>query len=330
MLLEQVEKTIKKYQLIESGDKIVVCVSGGPDSMCLLHILGKIKKKQNDSFSICVAHVNHKIRQEADEETKYVEDYCKKNDIECFVKKCDVIDIAKEEKRGLEETGRKIRYAFFEEVANKVGANKIAIAHNENDTVETVLMNVIRGSGSSGLKGIEPIRDKRYIRPLIETKREQIENYCEENNLDPKIDQSNFDNKYTRNKVRNELIPYLKEEFNPNIIDSIQKLSEIITDEQNYLEKMVHNIYEQAKIKESQKEIILDLKKFNEQDIVIKRRLTLYTISKLFGSAKNIEKIHVEDIIKLCKRNIGNKYLTPNKNTKVFLKKGKIFFMSIV
>ncbi len=325
---EKVLKTIVQFKLIESGDKIVIGVSGGPDSMCLLNILKDIMSDETNklSFSICVAHVNHGIREEAEEETKYVQDYCKKNNIPIYIKRIDVPKMARENKIGLEEAGRNARYKFFEEVVQETNSNKIAIAHNLNDRAETVLMNLIRGSGPLGLKGIEAKRGK-YIRPLIQIDRTDIEEYCEKEKLNPKIDKSNKDNTYRRNKIRNLLIPYLKEEYNPNIIEAITKLSEIMEDEQNYLEKIVNNIYEKLVIEERKGEIILNWKEFNKQDIVIKRKLIIYTINKLLKTKRNIEKIHIEDIIKMCNNNIGNKYLTPNKNIKVFIKKGKMSFI---
>lgn len=325
---EKVLKTIQKYKLIESGDKIVIAVSGGPDSMCLLDVLRKLKEKLK--IEIVVAHVNHSIREEADSETLYIKEYCNKHDIEIYIKKENVIELAKKDKIGIEEEGRKVRYKFFDEVLEKANANKIAIAHNMNDKAETVLMNIIRGSGSLGLKGIEPKRDEKYIRPLIEIQRSEIEEYCRINKLDPKHDKSNDDNTYTRNRVRNVLIPFLKENFNPNIINGINKLSIIMTEEQNYLEKIVNNIYNDVKIEEKPKTIVLDLKKFNKEDVYIRKRLLFLAINKLFNNTKNIEKIHIDDIIKLCERNIGNKYLTPNKNTKVYINKGKIFIIATI
>jgi len=327
---KQVLDTIKKYNLIQENDNIVIGVSGGPDSMCLLDVLKNIK---NDNilgleFNIYVAHINHMLREEANEEEEYVQEYCSKNDIKCYIKRENVKKLAENRKVGIEEAGRLLRHEFFEEILNKTNSNKIATAHNLNDKIETVLMNIIRGSGTSGLKGIEAKRDGKYIRPIIEVSREDIEKYCEENKINPKIDKSNKENIYTRNKVRNVLLPFIKEEFNPNIVSSLNRLSEIITDEQNYLEKIVHNMYIETVQKEQKDEIILDLKKFNSLDIVIKRRMVLYTINKVLKTIKDIEKIHIEDIIKLCKNNIGNKYLTPNKNIKIFIKKGKIFFIS--
>ena len=140
MLEEKVKSTIKKYDLIKNGDNIVVGVSGGPDSMTLLNVL--INLKENLNLKITVAHINHMIRQEAEEETKYVQNFCKQRDIECFVKREKVEELAKNNKIGTEEAGRKLRYSFFEEVLEKVNANKIATAHTANDNSETVLMNI--------------------------------------------------------------------------------------------------------------------------------------------------------------------------------------------
>ena len=390
---EKILKTIKKYNLISNGDKIVVAVSGGPDSMCLLNILKNLRPKF--STELFVAHINHMIREEADSETEYVKNYCEKNNIKCFIKRANVLEMAKEQKKGTEEMGRIVRYDFFEYVANEVSANKIAIAHTENDNAETILMNLMRGASLEGLKGIEPIRGK-YIRPLIECNREEIEKYCEINKLDPKFDKTNNDNTYTRNKIRNLLIPYIKKEFNPNIIETLNRLAVLARQDATYFNKIVKESYadillyeninnndinnvnenlekyivkeekitrniEQKlnnskiltdkievtkldnikaeekveknniniEIEKKSKHIILDLKKFNKLEYVIKSRVLLDSINKLLGTTKGIEKINIEDMIKLCEKNIGNKCLIPNKNVKIFVKKGKIFFTKL-
>lgn len=332
---EQVHNCIKKYNLINENDKVVIGVSGGPDSICILHVLYTLREKLN--FEIYVAHINHMIRQEADEETKYVQDFCENLGMECFVKKIDVQKVANDQKRGTEEAGRIIRYEFFNEVAKKVSANKIVTAHNSNDNAETVLLNILRGSGLSGLKGIEPIRENKYIRPLLETNREDIEEYCKMHNLSPKIDKSNLESVYKRNKVRNELIPYIQKEYNPNILKTVNRLSEVAREENEYMEKITEksfkDVYVGATIggpsfeEMSQNQIILDLKKFNNLELVIKRRVILYTVNKVVGNTMGIEKVNIEEIVKLCNNNIGNKYLTPTKNIKVFVKNRKIYFI---
>ena len=229
MLKEQVLNTIKKYDLINENDKIICGVSGGPDSICMLDILKDLKEELK--FELIVCHVNHLIREEAISDEEYVVNYCKVNNIKYYVKRIDVKKYADNNKQGTEEAGRNVRYEFFEEILQKEGANKIAIAHNKNDKIETIIMNMLRGSGISGLKGIEPKRENKYIRPLIETERTSIEEYCEEKNLRPRIDKTNFINDCTRNKIRNVVIPYIKNEFNPNIINTMDRLSSIIEEE---------------------------------------------------------------------------------------------------
>ena len=198
-------KTIEKYDLIKNGDKVVLAVSGGPDSIFMLDILNKIRKEEsfNLKYDIVVCHVNHLIREEATEDENYVKNFCEKNNIQCFIKRIDVKEIANNKKIGTEEAGRIARYDFFEEILEKTKANKIAIAHNKNDKVETIIMNLLRGTGTLGLKGIEPKRENKYIRPIIEIERDEIEKYCEQNKLNPRIDKTNLENIYTRNKIRN-------------------------------------------------------------------------------------------------------------------------------
>ena len=327
-MLEDVLKTIQKYNLINSQDRIVIGVSGGPDSMCLLDILNKLKEKLN--IEIFVAHINHMIRKEADEETEFVKNFCDEIGVKCFVKKIDVIKKSTDEKIGTEEAGRKARYDFFEEVMKTVGANKIATAHNANDNAETVLMNIFRGTGTQGLKGIEPIRDEKFIRPIIECERADIENYCEQNNLNPKIDLSNFENEYTRNKIRNIIIPELKKEFNPNIIKALNKLSVLAKQENEFIQNYVENLVENELDINFTDYTSIDLKKFNNLEYFIKSKVILKLIQKVLGSTQGIEKIHIDDIIKLCSKNIGNKYLTPNKNVKVLVKSGRIYFIKLL
>lgn len=329
-LTTKVLETIKRYNLIENGDRLVLGVSGGPDSICMLNVLNDIRNDKNlhMEFDIIVAHVNHLIRKEAIEDEKFVEVFCKKIDVPFYSKSIDVQKIANNSKIGTEEAGRNARYEFFDEILENTNSNKIAIAHNKNDKVETMIMNMLRGSGIAGLKGIEPIKNNKYIRPLIECERFEIEQYCTVNNIDARIDRTNFENVYTRNKIRNVVIPYIKQEFNPNIIQTMDRLSELVKEEDEYLENTVKNKYKELIIEEKEKQFVMDLKGFNKQEKVIKSRLLLYTISRLLGTTKGIEKIHIEDVIKLCNNNIGNKYLTPNKNIKILLKNHKIYFIS--
>ena len=325
---EKVKEIIKKYNLINTGDKIVLGVSGGPDSIAMLDILRQLKSEME--FEIYVVHINHSIRgEDADEDEEYVKNYCRKYEIECFTKKIDVPTIARTEKIGTEEAGRKVRYEYFEEILKETGSNKIAIAHNKNDNVETIIMHLLRGSGISGLKGIEPIRENKFIKPLIECDRQEIEKYCEENNLQPRIDKTNFENECTRNKIRNIVIPYIKKEFNPNIIETMTRLSDVISSENDFIENIAKENYNKILVIEGKDKIELKLKEFNLLDEVLKNRIILIATKKLFGSTQGIEKVNIVDIIKLCNNNIGNKFLMRNKNLKVLIQNKKINFIKI-
>ena len=338
MIKEKVIETIKKYNLIVDGDKIVLGVSGGPDSISMLYLLNEIKNEKIINFDIVVAHINHGLRENAILDENYVKEFCEQLSIPFYVLHANVEEEAIKRKKGLEETGREIRYEFFDEILKKENANKIAIAHNKNDSTETVLMNLIRGTGISGLKGIEKINGI-YIRPLIEIERTEIEKYCEDTNLSPRHDETNDENIYTRNKMRNIIIPYIKKELNPNILKTITRLSEIAKEESDYIQEQAEKAYyniciEENIIKENvynnenKSTIILDLKKFNTEHILIQKKVILIAINKLFGTTNGIEKIHIEDIIKLCNNNIGNKFLTPNKKTKIVIKNKKIYVES--
>lgn len=320
-MLDKVKKTIEKFNLIKDEDKVVVGVSGGPDSICLLNVLHELK------YNICVAHINHGLRENAVIDEKFVTDFCESISVPCFVKRVKL----KENLSGmtLEEAGRKVRYDFFHEVMEKENCTKIATAHNSNDNAETVIMNIIRGSGMSGLKGIEPIRDDVIVRPLIECTRKEIEKYCLNKNLNPRHDESNDETIYTRNKIRLELIPYIEKNINSNVVSNINRMSEIISDEERFIKEQVDISYEACMVKEFDDKLVCNLKEFNKLDNVIKRRLIIKFIIKVLGNAKDIERVHIEDILKLCSNNIGKKYTMPNKHIKVYVDKGKVEFIKM-
>ena len=341
MLEKEVYDFITKYNLIENGDRVVLGVSGGPDSICMLNILHNICVQKLIDFEIIVCHINHGLRENAILDENFVKEFCEKIGVQCFVKHVDIKKIAEEQKRGLEETGRIIRYEFFDEILQKTNSNKIAIAHNINDKVETIIMNIFRGSGTAGLIGIEA-QNGKFIRPLIEIKRVDIEKYLKEQNIVARHDESNDENIYTRNKIRNIVLPFIEKEFNPNIVDTIDRLSYIVKEQEEYLESQTEKCYNDVCEQElnltpdyrlnnkNNATIVIDLKKFNSLEKVIQKRVILYSIKKIFGTTRGIEKIHIDDIIKLCNNNIGNKYLTPNKNLKVEIKMKKLRISAII
>jgi tRNA(Ile)-lysidine synthetase-like protein len=232
-LIKTVLNTINENNMFTSGDKVIVAVSGGPDSLCLLHILYKLKERLN--ISLYVAHVNHCLRgNESDEDEKFVKEFCKKINVEFRSIKVDINKVASKYNLSCETAGRKIRYEFFEELKSQFGAQKIAVAHNANDQAETVLMRIMRGTGLDGLTGIKPVRDDIFVRPLINTTRNEIEKYCEENGLKPRIDKTNYETIYSRNKIRLELIPYMEKNFNKDVIRSLNRLAQTIRVDNDY------------------------------------------------------------------------------------------------
>ena len=305
----KVLETISKYKMIKPGDKIVAGISGGPDSMCMLHLLDRLKKDFN--LSIFAAHLNHQFRgREADKDAYYVKDICNKWGIPSFIKVFDVAAYAKDIGVSDEEAGRNIRYQLYDDVARKVGANKIAVAHNLNDNVETVFMNIIRGSGIDGLKGIEAVRDN-IIRPLINIDRADIEKYCKEEGIVPRIDKTNLEPIYGRNKIRLELLPYIENNFNSNIINTISRFSDIVSAENEYIALKSQKAFKTLarSFKNQVKYSIIKLDKLHP---ALKRRIIRIGIEKLLGSLKSIEFRHIEEIISLTKCKTGAAVMLPN------------------
>ncbi|MEW9096705.1 MAG: tRNA lysidine(34) synthetase TilS [Clostridiaceae bacterium] len=307
-LLQKVIRTIEDNQMIKKGDKIIVAVSGGPDSICLLHILSTLKEKY--SIELYAAHINHCLRgDEADEDEEYVRGFCKQYAIDFHSIKIDVANLAKEKKMSFETTAREARYMFFDEVMKKVEGDKIALAHNANDQCETVLMRIMRGTGIQGLAGIRPVRDNTYIRPLLNITREEIEKYCSTNDLKPRLDKTNLETIYTRNKIRLELIPYIEENFNSNIIDSINRLVENITIDMDFMDFLSKEFYNKYTSVEKDR-IILSKKLFFEHKAIVSRVIRS-SIESLKGNLFNYEKVHIDDIIKLQCSNTGKTIMLP-------------------
>ena len=225
-ILDKIRNTIVKYNMIESGDGIVVGLSGGPDSVCLFHALCVLKDELNIS-GITAVHINHGLRGEesdGDEESARLLADSMKAEFASF--KYDVNEIAAKTGEGTEEAGRRLRYGAFEKVRRQKGAARIAVAHNRNDQAETIMMRIMRGTGLRGLSGIDFIRsDRIVIRPVLDLSRDEIECYCAENGLEPRIDSTNNEAIYTRNKIRLELLPMMREKFNPNVVDALVRLS---------------------------------------------------------------------------------------------------------
>lgn len=309
LIIDKVYNYIIDNNMIEDGDKVMVALSGGPDSVCLLHILYRLKDRFN--IKLYAAHLNHCLRGvEADSDEQYAKELCHKLEIKFFSKKVDVEKYAEENGISCEVAGRQVRYSFFEEVKNKEGINKIALAHNANDQAETVLLRIMRGCGVDGLCGIRPVRDKVFIRPILGIERCDIESYCNNNNLNPHIDKTNLENIYTRNKVRLDLIPYLRDTFNKDIIGSLNRLAYTMQGEYELLDEISEQYYEKYCYKEDNKVIIKE-KVFSENKNLV-ARIVRMAYCKLKGNMYNMEKCHVLNVMDLSKSGTGKYTMLPN------------------
>lgn len=318
MVFEKVLSTINKYNLIESGDKIVIGISGGPDSICLLHILNRLKDKLN--IELYAAHLNHQIRGiEAQKDALYVSNMCEKMGITCFLKSIDVPKYCEENRLSIEEGARKLRYEMFNEIKQKTKSNKIAIGHNLNDQAETVLMRIMRGTGLQGLRGIEYMRENGIIRPLLDIERKEIEQYCEEFNLNPRIDKSNLENIYTRNKIRLELIPYMMDNFNSNLIESIVRMSNNLKSDSEYIEGEAEYKFKNI-CQVTSDTVNIKINDFIKLHNAIKVRVLRKGIKHILGDTNFIDQKHIEDIMKFENESKINKMLTLPRGVFVYRK----------
>ena len=225
-LFREILNINKKYNLIENNDIIVVGFSGGPDSVFLMEMLKKLQ--DFIKFKIYLVHINHLLRgEDADSDENFSFEYAKKNNLEIFIKRIPVKEIAKELGKTLEEVGREERYRFFSEIYEKVGANKIATAHNKDDQIETFLFRLIRGTSLQGLEGIK-VKINNIIRPISKIYKKDILEYLNKNEIQYKIDKTNFENEFTRNSIRLDLIPFIEERYNVKFKDKIFSLIEEI------------------------------------------------------------------------------------------------------
>lgn len=296
----KVKNTIEKYHMLDNVKSVAVGVSGGADSMCLIHILSKLKEEYG--IILKVVHLNHGIRgAEALRDEELVKSYCEKNGIEPLIFHEDIPYLAKEMGVGEEECGRKIRYECFK----KANCDAIATAHSLSDSIETVVFNLLRGTGGKGLCGIPAKRDGNIIRPLIDCTREEIEHYCKENHISYITDSTNLTDEYKRNFIRHNIVP-LFSEINPNYPESISSALEILKSENDYLQQSAAELLDSAKAESTYKRQSF----LNAHEAVRKRAIAMLLSHKM---EKSVEKRHIDLVNELIIKGKGkielNKHL---------------------
>ncbi len=308
---KKVLSTIVEYQMIESGDILIVAVSGGADSVCLLKILHELKQYLN--IKLIVAHFNHGLRPKEDEkETEFVSKIARRLSLPLTLHKTN--RITKESGFSIEEKARDIRYQFFQNVIGEYHAQKVALGHNMNDQTETVLMHILRGTGPTGLSGIPPIRQNRFIRPLINITRDEIHAYLRQNDEPFMTDSSNLEKKYLRNKIRLELLPLLLQ-YQPRLIEHLSELALLCRKEDQFMEEEANKVFQKI-ISDSSKSVLdLSLINFNDISEALQYRISRQAIKKVKGNLRKIDRGHIKTIIHLIKTDKPQAKLNLPENT---------------
>ncbi|MCF8110212.1 MAG: tRNA lysidine(34) synthetase TilS [Desulfobacteraceae bacterium] len=299
--IRSIKKTIFAHAMLGRNESVLLGVSGGADSVSLLY--GLVALSEIHEWHIGVAHLDHGLRgSDSNADARYVEAVAQKLGLPFYKEKTDVNARCLHEGLSLEEAGRKARYEFFNKIADQQGYNKIAVGHQRQDAAEQVLLNLLRGAGAEGLGGLAPVRG-RVIRPLIETHRREIEQFLHKNDILYCYDKSNADNRFTRNRVRNCLIPEL-ETFNPAIVDSLFRLSTVMREENEWIEAVVEPLYEAAILYRNTGpcEVVISVKRISRLHRAVLRRLLRRAICEVKGDLGRIEYQHIEDCVSLVYR----------------------------
>lgn len=295
-LLNTLLNTLKTHNMIEKGDRVLVALSGGADSVTLLHMLYDISK--NYGFSLAAAHVNHRLRDTADRDMEFCKKLCDKLNIPLEILTCDIRKEAKSSGMSEELYARGVRYDFF----NSLRYDKIATAHNKNDNAETILFNFMRGASTGGLCGI-PYKRENIIRPLLDMQKSEIIAYCRENGYDFVTDETNFAEIYTRNKIRLSLIPQIEDAFNKNFINTVTENSNLISYDEDFLDTEAKKLYKG--------EILADFTK-KMHPAMLFRLIQLYYKEKT-GAFQNLSANFVKSIVLLLEKNrTGSQIDLPN------------------
>ena len=314
-LEQRVLRFIQEHRLILSHCPLLVAVSGGPDSVCLLHILANLKDELG--IKLHVAHLNHQLRgAESEADAQYVSDLARRLDIPATIEQRDVRGYKAQARISLEEAAREVRYTFLAQVARSIGADRAAVGHTTDDHIETILMHLIRGTGTKGLRGLQPCTEWKsktgsliIIRPLLEVSRDETAGYCHRHDLKPQIDASNLSLSPLRNRIRHQLLPLLRS-YNPRVDKALLRTAQIASDELAFLDKEIARIWDEI-AREQANTIILNKESFGQLPSALKRHLLRASIEKLLGNIRDIETRHIEQIMAALTKPAGRRLSLP-------------------
>ncbi len=297
--VKAVEQTIARHRMFTQGDRVLIGVSGGPDSVALVKVLMTLAPKQ--SLSLRIAHLDHGLRGQAGErDAAFVTTMARQLDLPCHQRHEDVRAFAKHAGLSIEEAGRRCRYAFFEQVVATEGYHKIALGHQADDNAELILMNLFRGSGPQGLTGIPPVRAPRIVRPLIAQRRTAILKYLQTTRTAFVEDESNQDPSFLRNRIRHQLLPELKDTYNPNIIGALNRLSAIAREEEEWLATVMQPLFDQALVSATPDRMSLSLDTLHALPVAAQKRLLRMALQQLKGELRRITHRHINHILALA------------------------------
>jgi len=309
-VLAEIRRAVRRFDLLPRGDTVVAGVSGGPDSLCLLHALNALRGEFG--VELHVAHLNHGLRgAEADADAQFVSALAAQWGLLCTVARRDVVALAHEHKLSIEEAARHARYTFLAETAQRIDSHTVAVAHNADDQAESVLMHFLRGSGTAGLRGMlpksdlaefrisnlqSPITSIILIRPLLRVPRADVERYCREHDLQPRFDTSNLDTTFFRNRLRHELLPLLAT-YNPNIRQVLRRTADVVTAEVEILRDASGQAWRVAVISETGEAVTFNLSVWRDLPPAMQRATLREAIHRLRLSLRNINFVHVDDAV---------------------------------